>query len=188
MENQNSNYDTLLDNWHDLLFAVRRSIRYHTLRREFYDRWGVILGILIILTGSGSAAALGAGAEAVKPVGVIAGAVVALLSAFDLIVGFSKKSREHHDLARDFCSLEAEMIGKGDLPSTYDLVRCTQRRLEIEKIEPPKKCALDVICHNEEINATDGDPSHMVPLQWYHRILAQVCRFNGDTFKKVRNL
>src|SRR5206468_8580735 len=84
---------------HNLLFGVRRSIRYHNHRRRFFDGLDKFTKILSAVAGSAAVAtALGS----YKTVTVILAAVIAVFSSADLIIGAGPAARLHADLAKRF--------------------------------------------------------------------------------------
>jgi len=157
----------------DLLWAVRRSQRYHARRHAFYRRWHQLTAFVGVIGGSAVFASLGH----LLPTSMAlwAAAAVALLSAADLVVGTADMAHVHHDLRRQFGGLEADIIG--DIaPSAAILAAWEARRLAIEAHEPPVYVALDILCENELIRATGqhlrSTPPH--PLPWFKRATAHV--------------
>jgi len=175
----------LKDKWHDLLFGVRRSARYHVLRREFFDRLGFFTNFLIIITGGGTVIAVGH--ESHHILAMCLGVLVALFSAIDLIVGCSRAARDHHDLARDFIELEKKLISDEANPTTDKLIEYTAKRLEIEKEEPPKLCALDLLCYDELVKAGGYPPNESHQFSWYHRTFAHFFDINARGIKKLKD-
>jgi hypothetical protein len=164
--------EKLKEKFHALLFGVRKSIRYHTRRRQFFDRLGYITNFLIIITGGGTL--YGVSNESHNHLAVIFGALVAIFSAIDLIIGCSNAARDHHDLARDFGELEKQMNSAGENPTEDQFIAFTNRRIEIEKEEPPKLCILDVLCHNELIESGGYDEKYKRPIGRLQRLFAQI--------------
>jgi hypothetical protein len=135
--------------WNDLMFGVRRSIRYHLHRRQFFDRFGTWTNFLVIVSG-GTVVALASEDGVKKSIATVCvGAIIAILSSFDLVVGFSTKARDHHDLMKEFNELEMEMTREDQHPSRQGLIAFTNKRLAIEENEPPTLRVLDMYCHNE---------------------------------------
>lgn len=179
--------EILKDKWHDLLFGVRRSARYHVLRRQFFDRLGFITNFLIIITGGGTVIAVGR-EESHHIVAMTFAALVAIFSAIDLIVGCSRAARDHHDLARDFIELEKKLMVDEPHPSVEKLIAYTAKRLEIEKEEPPKLCALDLLCADELVKAGGYPEDEFHKFAWYHRRFAHVYSFDPCGIKKLKHL
>lgn len=141
--------DKLKKDRYRLLFAVRRSQRYHEHRRRFFDR------IHRFVTGVGvfaGTAAAGAVIGQVEWLGIALAGSVAAFSAMDLVVGSAMKARDHHDFERRWIALEQKILNAGDYPME-ELVEFRNERLRIEADEPPILRVLDVICHNEVVRS-----------------------------------
>ncbi|MCY3986407.1 MAG: hypothetical protein OXF23_05125 [Candidatus Dadabacteria bacterium] len=147
---------------YELLFGIRRSIRYHTHRRRFFEAWNT-LTVSIAMLGSSSAIvsfiAL-AEAETTSPwIPIAISAFVAFTGALDFAIGTGRRSNEHGDLARQFISLEIE-FGTDQEPSEVDLDRLTKERLKIEAREPVALRLLDAMCHYELLRAMGDESDH----------------------------
>jgi len=138
-----------------LLFAVRRSIRYHTHRRKFFERLSVASDFLIIVSGGTVVGFASASPETHKAWTIFFGAFAAVIGSLDLVIGFSNKARDYRELARDFSQLEIRMMGVDDACDDKTLTELTNCRLEIEQNEPPVLRVLDSYCHNEMVRVTD---------------------------------
>src|SRR5437588_9330485 len=95
---------------HELLFGVRRSIRYHNHRRRFFDAFDKFTKILAAV--AGSAAFATALSQHQRVTGVLA-AIIAVFSSVDLIIGAGTAARLHSDLAKRFAELEATIVRLG---------------------------------------------------------------------------
>jgi hypothetical protein len=162
------------ERWSDLLFAVRRSIRYHVRRRQFFDRFKFFTGFFSVISGGGTVVSvLSSTPTSSKTVLiVIFGSLVGILSAIDLVVGCSNASREHHDLARAFSDLEKDMVSAEANPTREHLIGFSNRRIEIEKNERPKLGILDAQCHNELVRAYGHEDGQAVKIMWYQGVFA----------------
>jgi len=138
-----------------LLFAVRRSIRYHTHRRKHFERLAVFTNFLIIISGSMVVGFASAGVSDHRVWTITFGALTAILGSLDLVIGFSVKSCDYRNLARDFSQLEMQLMKVGETPDEKNITELTNRRLEIEQNEPPVLRVLDSYCHNEMVRVTD---------------------------------
>ena len=167
-----------------LLFGIRRSVRYHVKRQQFFDRLHSLTSALSIILGSTAVVAL------IKDnwdyVGIPAAALVTVLSSIDLVVGYSKKARLHERLSGKFIDLEKKIISVNEAEfSDADLAHCTQDRLNIEAEEPPAKNVLDSICHNEMLRAQGiRDASEYVRITTLQRLLAQFCDYRQNEIVK----
>ncbi|MBU1691931.1 MAG: hypothetical protein KJ958_03295 [Gammaproteobacteria bacterium] len=156
------NLDDMNDGQHDLLFAVRRSIRYHDRRRAFFDRMHqVTAGLTILLAGS---VLFDMARPGHTPWWMTVMAfVAALLSAWDMVVGYAQKANLHGTLKNRFSTLEMAMIAGDDTPETLN--KHLLERLRIEQDEPPIYRALDLLCRNELMIAMgykkSGDQVHL---------------------------
>jgi hypothetical protein len=163
-----------------LLFGVRRSIRYHNRRRQFFDRTHKFSTFLSALTGTATIASVLAKAG---PAWTLSFAVaVAVFSVIDLVVGTAQAARLHNDLSKRFFNLEKSIISLKE-PTKENLADFTAERLDIESDEPPPLKILDSICHNELLRAMGYKygQSPYVEIKWYQRILSQFFDFREHT-------
>ena len=153
----------------DLLFAARRSVRYHRHRERFLD--GVHHATALLTTCGGLATIVaatadpGAGWAWLLPA---AGTVTALAATHEAVFGPGSKARRHETLARDFATLERDLLRIGPRPGTEALLELQTRRLEIEAGEPPIYRVLDATCHDELVTALGhdrGQRTNVTPLQ-----------------------
>ena len=157
------------DRTYNLLFSIRRSVRYHQRRRRFYENWN---SLTVAVAAIGSSAAATAFATGVGWSGfpVIISGLVAFLSAFDLAVGTARSGDSHAELARSFNSLEQRFAHGNDLTDP-ELEELTKERLKIEASEPTTLRLLDILCHFELLRAT-GDERSYPTIRWWRRKLA----------------
>jgi hypothetical protein len=168
-----------------LLFAVEKSVRYHVRRRQFFDRLEFWNRFLLVISG-GATVTLNFNPESNHHVWtIVCGGFVAVFAAFDLIVGFSKAAREHNDLAKEFISLQGEIILAGNEISEIQVRELIGKRLKIEEKEPPKKRVLDVLCHNEIVKATGKNVRHLVRVGRFQKFVADFLDFRADGLEKV---
>lgn len=166
----------------DLLFGVRRSVRYHTRRRLFFDRLHKFSTFLSALAGTATVASVLAKLPA--PWTIAFAAAVAVFSVIDLIIGTAQAARLHHDLARQFFTLEKDLISLQN-PSQEDINRLTGQRLDIESNEPPPLKVLDSICHNELLRAMGYNQSEYLTIKWYQRLFSQLFDVKEYDIKKL---
>jgi hypothetical protein len=156
---------------HNLLFGVRRSIRYHTRRRMFFDslyKWSQVLALL-----SGSATVATAISKYADGALIIwFAAAVAVFSAVNLVFGFAQSARLHSDFVQKFSELEKRIIMDLD-PSMASINAFTVERLNIEAVEPPILRILDLICHNELCRAMGMGEERMAKINFFQRLFAQ---------------
>lgn len=167
-------------NQFELLFDIRRSVRYHNRRRAFFDRVNFTASMVSLVFGS---ATIGSLLGKIDPwVGVACAILVSVVSAFNLVMGSSRMARVHHDLARKFIHLEKRLVKPVD---DGVLAEITQERLTIEEDEPPVLCVLDSICHNEQARAEGCDKDEYVGVAWYQRLVADFVDLRAHTIHRV---
>ena len=141
--------------YRDLLFSARRSVRYHSRRRQHYEFFHKFVLFLALVLGSVTVAAFAnaIGTQWETWEKALPAALVSILAALDLVIGTTSKSWQHAELMRQFIELERELQLRSQEPLD-DLVReITGRRLQIEASEPPVLRVLDTICHNEQMRS-----------------------------------
>ncbi len=154
-----------------LLFSIRKSIRYHNARRRFYERSHNLTAALCVTFGMATTLAVLFEAGTYWTAG--AAAVVTLAAAFDLVVGTTGKVHLHHDLSRRFIGLERLVIQKVH-PNALELRHWEAERLTIQADEPPVLQVLDTIVGNELLQAYGADATQLLPVRWYQRWTAHV--------------
>ena len=151
----------------DLLFGVRRSIRYHIRRCRFFDRLNKTTKVLTAFAGSATLI------SAISKLGdewtIVFAAFVAIFATIDLVFSTSQSARNYQDLSRRFIQLEKKIYTM----KPEDLEALTAERLDIEADEPPPLRVLDSICHNELRRAMGFGPDGDVRIRWYQRWFAQ---------------
>ena len=172
---------------HDLLFRVRKSIRYHHARRRFFDRNYIATNALTLIFGS---AAIYFVLKELSPLyTVIAAALVSLASVLNMVVGNVPKARLHHDLAREFLTLERDIVAKAK-PAQKDYAAFYARALEIESREPPTKRVLNILMHNEVCLAMgykEEDEEALYKVGPARRMFAQLIDINPDGINPVKS-
>jgi hypothetical protein len=171
---ENKSEADLQNKEYGLLFDIRRSVRYHMRRCRFFDLFHSTASAVGVI--AGSAAVFTALSGLGKTWTIAAAAMVAIISALDLVVGASSMARLHNDLARKFIQLEKEMTISDEL-SEKKLRQFISRRLEIEMEEPPVLRCLDCLARNEQLRAEGFPDSEQVHVPWYHRCLAHLISF-----------
>lgn len=162
---------------HALLFDVRRSARYHSRRRAFYDRCNLFNSWVGVVFGSATVMALLAGLG--TGWAALAAALVSVVAAFDLVVGTSRQARLHADLARRFIGLEKKIVA-GAVPDDGLLAAWTQERLDIEMEEPPILRVLDALCHREQMRSMGYPPEQLPKIGVWQGLLAQWLDLGAD--------
>jgi hypothetical protein len=164
----------------NLLFGVRRSIRYHNHRRRFFDGLDKFTKILAAVAGSAAVAtALGNHTT----VTVILAATIAVFSAVDLIIGSGPAARLHSDLAKRFAELEATIVRLGS-PKPEKIRELVADRLIIEADEPPILRVLDSVVYNELCKALGYKECEMVKIGWFQSLMSQLVDLWPSKIKK----
>jgi hypothetical protein len=167
------------------LFHVKRSVRYHNTRRQFYewlDRFST--GISLVFGSAAGAAALSS-----LPYGtslaVFSGFFVAIVSAFTLVMSAVSSARVHHELSMRFLQLELEITAVPPANTTPEHIRdWIHKRRRIDADEPPTMKAIDVMAHNELIRSGFSESQDaLVHVKWYHRWFANWWTFNGTSWE-----
>lgn len=156
----------------ELLFAVRRSTRYHRARMRFFDLWATMIQLISVV--SATAAFSAVYAELPKDIALAAASILALAQAIELVIAPSKSARLHSDLARRFISLEKLCIKEELGLDDQKLLALENERLEIELEEPPLKKWLNVRVHNEMDLAENGKDATPYPIRRYQRLFIQL--------------
>jgi hypothetical protein len=159
----------LEDRWHDTLFSVCRSIRYHQRRRAFYDRLDKASNMLSLIFGS--ATIYGILQENKKEVALLASAFVTVLSSVNLVIGSAQRGRDHTDFMRKYIELEKRMLAS---PTEQLLLEVQAARLSIEAEEPPVMHVLNSICHNDMVRARGYPEHHFLEIGYIQALLSQV--------------
>ena len=168
------------DNEHKrLLFSVRRLVRYHGKRRGFFDLIDSTLKILVLVLGILTAYFSSNGGASAS---VVLGTCIAVVTAFQVVCGFSKKAALHLWLMKGFIRLEQKLRASDD-EDTVQLV--IQGRLDLESEEPPVKRYLDVICHNEQVLSEDGLETDMWDVNCWQRLTAHFTNVGSHRFHRL---
>ncbi|HFT8585412.1 TPA: hypothetical protein ACGSTF_004715 [Pseudomonas aeruginosa] len=159
----------LADRWHEMLFGIRRPIRYHQRRRSFFDRLDQGSNMLSVIFGS--AAIYGILEREYQAVALMASALVTVLASINLVVGSAQRARAHSDFSRRYVELEKHMLG---CPNEQNLRQVSADRLGIEAEEPPVLHVLNAICHNEMMRAMGYKKEKLAKIGWCQRLFAQL--------------
>ena len=172
--------EVVLDRWRELLFAARRSRRYHMRREQFFARFHHLFAFLTAVGASATFAA----ALADLPVAPWLAGPVAFIGLTVLALAPSSRAREHNELTRAFTRLERKMCLPDPQITEAALAALEKRRLELEVREPPTLQVLSLICHNEEALAGGYEPERVFELRWRQRLLASFVDLPSSTFPR----
>lgn len=174
-----SSEDMTNQKYDDLLFGVRRSIRYHSRRQAFFEGVNRWTDFLLLALGSGTVAL----AVQDRPSWILGlGLGVALVSSLKLVFAFGVKATQHAQFVRDFTLLEKRLCTDA---SGETVKAVTQERLDLEALEPPVMQVLDVLCHNDLLRAMGyADEKEQVAVTWWQRQTAQFFNFGTHRLAK----
>ena len=171
--------ENLTDDQYNLLFDVRRSVRYHDRRIGFFTKMHQITGVFTMLM-SGSII-FDIARPGNNPMWLLIVAVIAaVLATTDFVVGYASHASNHRELKTRWTDLEMEMFKGGLDEIVWKSYRL--KRLLIEKDEPPVYRALDSLCHNEllvaEAHCKPGETSpHWARVSPFQRWTSQLYRW-----------
>lgn len=147
--------EALNEEQHGLLFDVMRKERYHDKRRAHYELLHRLTNLFTVLT---SGLVLVSFTDIDLPFWfVLLGGAAGVLSATDLIIGYSRSADTHRDLKRRWNALQQKLCRV--FPQQLELVELEVEKLCIESDEPSIYRVLDVMCHNELLVALGYDLS-----------------------------
>ena len=172
-----------------LLFRVRRSIRYHSRRQRYFDRWHQlvlffalvfsVMPVLVFKTDLAKSFPLW--------VPIVPPMLISFFGSLDLIIGFSQKARVHTDFIRQFTDLERQLVSPdGSKDATVALVH--DKALELETTEPPVLRVLDTLCRNELMRAMGYPREEQIPVGIIQRRCAQFFDLREDTLHTPENI
>lgn len=162
----------ITQDFYDLDFSVRRSIRYHDKLCAFYGVWRDWIKIISVVAGSGVFLLLLASANHFA---AVFSAIVALWAILDYVIQPDKKAEKHCELRDKFSDLAIKLTRS---PHTAEALNdLVATRLEIEKMEPPTKRLIDLQARNDECRARDFPPEDLVPLSRWQRIFGYFATF-----------
>lgn len=164
---------------YQLLFDVRRSIRYHDRRRMFYERLHHITGFVTILMAGSVLFDLGENVNRTWWL-VTLSIFAAILAATDMVIGYSRRASLHTTLRGKFADLEIDMLAGSIEDDAWQ--EHYRKRLIIEKDEPAVYKVLDLLCHNELLLADghlhkDKESSDFVEINLWRRWTSQWCHW-----------
>lgn len=165
----------LEQDFYDLEFAARKSIRYLTKRQRFFNNLHTFTVAVSAISGSSAFISVLSNNNTLA---VALTAVIAVSSTLDLVIGFAKKHDLYNDLQIRFTSLLSKIVQSSQTEENFKML--TVERLEIEKDEPTQMTILNVICHNEEVTA-QGIKDGIYKISWLQKKLRNF--FSFDSYK-----
>ena len=162
--------------WHDLLFAVRKSVRYHERRQRFFLACNRFVSF--VTAASGTSAVVTLLNDADKTVVMAIALLITLAGLMDLVFGTARRISEHGNLAREYVALERRMTLAERSPES--LRELTAARLEIEEREPPILRVLNVLSHNDVMRSMGYPRSQWARVTPWQRRFAPFFDFRAD--------
>lgn len=168
------------ESWYQLGFGVARSLRYHAKRRAFFERCDHLTRAITAIAGFGT---VGSVLNGFHVAAIVAGSIVGVMTALDLVFDYSRRASVYDGLYRRFADLGVRVAGAVHSDANYRTFDV--ERLLIEKEEPTKLSVLDVLCANEELKARDFGYSHKVTL--LQRSFCEILDLPPLTFDRVEH-
>lgn len=132
-----------------LRFELLSSALYHDIEQVLWMRLHQFMLFIVVLLGSSAIAAFGA---SYPFLGQIAGVLVAIISAAQLVWDFGGRARDHKELRRRYYNLLAETE-----ESTCDMGSIRSRMTAIYADEPPIRQRANKLAHNQAGESLFGD-------------------------------
>ena len=159
----------------DLLFSIRRSIRYHGRRQGYYRACQDVTLLVAFLLSTSTIALLFQDASHPTWLKLLPSVVTSILVGFTLVFRVGEKARDHADFRRQFIILEQRLVeGRSLVGQQMDKLvqEVTKERLNIESNEPKVKKVLDTICHNELLRAMGYPKAAEIEIEFWQRRFA----------------
>jgi hypothetical protein len=171
------------DPYYLVSFGIHKSRRYHAKMSGLYQGISDLILSLNAIAGAGAFIALIGGKDTLFAQ-ILVG-VVALGSALDRVLGFSKRAKRHYDLCRRFTELAASLENWEATENNRRKAAAARLRLEAE--EPTIKRLVDLQARNEELRARGYSPEHFVPLSLPQRVFGYFFTFGMRRLERWRD-
>jgi hypothetical protein len=152
-------------------FGVKKSLRYHSRVRAYYERLDIWTKWLSAVAGASAFAVLLGDSKSLSAAALTF--IVTALALLDIIVAFSQKARLHQDLYRRFSDLAIE-IAKLQHPIAPDVAQMRAKRIAIEADEPPAIDVLEKWCWNLEAASRGGNQGDFHQLSKWQKLRASM--------------
>ncbi|RYG88140.1 MAG: hypothetical protein EON59_05360 [Alphaproteobacteria bacterium] len=164
----------------DLTFYVNRSIRYHSNRQGFYERFDVRINVANLVLGSWAVLSL-LDQSNLKSIALWQGALIALLSFVNLSMRSAEKASKHSQFRQRYFDLLKKLkpIDASDPDVKQQLIACQESCFDIERDEPPTNSTLDLLAHNQQCKAQGESDSKIWAVPGWMRLTANF--FDYDT-------
>ena len=160
----------------DLTFDIQRCAFYHGMRGRFLDSFGKTGSLLSFVTGAGAFTSILGQAGVTSLAATVLTASTTFFAGLNMIVGFSRRARDHEVLRGKYYGLLVEATkAKGDCGKLKEL---ESKKLGYFADGSIFLTALDMIAINRTCLARDPDaPVFHIPFR--HRLLAHFWSFTG---------
>jgi hypothetical protein len=165
----------------DMLFVVRRSVRYHNKRKRFFERMRRMLNFVTMALGVATLGILLAKVDTGWAISTAA--AVSFFAMIDLLLNTSEGARLHADLSRRYLDLEADLVKAGEHPGEEQARDFSAQRLRIASEEPPMMRVLDCECHNDLVRAMGRGELCPLKLTRSQRFIANFWDISPGDFK-----
>ncbi len=135
----------------DVLFSVRRSVRYHKKRERHFATIDSVLTTSLLLSGLVTLTVV-LGPFDNAHVTSLAG-IITLASVLQVVFKPHDKASGHAELANRFSSLEHDLVVVGPEIDKAKVRLFGARRIQIEADERPKLEIVDLMAHNDLVRA-----------------------------------
>jgi hypothetical protein len=154
-------------------FVAEYSVRYHRRRSMFLDRFGALLNMVNIISGTSAFVAIISNfGEFAKFLALI----VALVNCIQLIFKVEQAAISHKIwLSRWYDALE--MLESRGFLRPIDIVNFSKIRNSVEKECVGEMQALKTDCFNRTVRVFGLDSSKLKPLRWHHKIFMHLLPF-----------
>jgi len=107
--------------------------------------------------------------------------ILTVLAALDAAIGYAQRARLHDELLKRFSDLSIT-IERETNPTLQFIKETKAQRLLIEKDEPSELAALNIICHNEQLESMGYEESDMRKVSPFQRFFAHFFTFPPNKF------
>ena len=185
-----------MDAWtdyHNEMFHVRRSVKYHEYRQRFFENVlnvslflaftsGPALVLLAITVGNGSS-------DDPHLIRYIPAILTSVFTGAALVAKAGTKANLHSELKVEFLRLRQDMeIGRAEAQGSGQAVaEWTARRLGIETREPPINRVVGGLCHNEVLQSMgEKDDTQYVRVLVWHRLVGPFTRYFDNGLRQYK--
>lgn len=165
----------------DINFLLNKSIRYFSKKRRFFDISHRTAQAIVLLGASSSVTAV---FSENSKFALYTTALITIVGTIDYVFDLAGKSRLFDDLYRRTTALTAELI-ESVVADEQMVARVKSKRYEIYADAPAMNRVLEVVCHNEEVQARGLPITHEYKLTKVQRFFAYLFdlsppRFEGE--------